>query len=153
MGILRQFDRFGHNLKRNFTQFGVQAGKDLRSAGRFIAKKSLPVIQEVVGGIGKAASLAAPLLLATGFGAPAAAIAAGIGAGGKALEFGIKSGRRIADVAESAKKKAREKAKEKRMITVAGQLPPMAESEPAPSMEKSVPVAMPVGETRGVFGT
>lgn len=165
MAILRQFEKFGSNLKKGFSDFGVKAGKDLATAGRFIAKKALPIIQEVAGGIGKAAALAAPLLLYSGVGAEFAPLALGIAAGGKAAEFAIKSGRRIAKAAKDAKKSAPPKA-----IRVAGEPPkavfssiekqtpmamPLVESMGPMSAaeEKALPVAYPVSEVRGVFGT
>lgn len=140
MAILRQFEKFGSNLKKGFTDFGVKAGKDLSSAGRYIAKKGLPIAQEVLGGLGKAAALAAPLLLYSGVGAEFAPVALGIAAGAKAAEFAIKSGRRIAKVAQDAKAK--------KAITVAGQPRPAVVS----TIEKTIPIATQVQEVRGDFG-
>jgi hypothetical protein len=151
MAILRQFEKFGANLKKNFQTFGVKAGKDLSTAGKFIAKKALPVIQEVVGGIGKAAALAAPLLLYSGVGAEFAPIALGVAAGAKATEFAIASGRKIAKAAQAAQAAKAEAAKAAKVkaIRVAGE-PPMAI---ASTIEKQTAMPIPIAEVRGAFGT
>lgn len=134
MAILRQFEKFGSNLKKGFSDFGVKAGRDLATAGRFIERKALPVLQKVAGGVAKAASFAAPLLLASGIGAEFAPLALGVAAGAKAAERAIGTGRKV--------------------LKVAGEVVDVAKK---PSIEKAISVGQNVrqvgGEVRGVFGT
>ena len=100
MTILRQFEKFGSRLKKGFTDFDVKAGKGLAQAGRFIEQKALPVIQKVAGGIAKVASIAAPILLASGVGAEFAPLALGIAAGAGAAHGGeLPRSRRDGDTA------------------------------------------------------
>jgi hypothetical protein len=134
MTILRQFEKFGSRLKKGFTDFDVKAGKAFGQAGRFIEQKALPVIQKVAGGIAKAASVAAPLLLASGIGAEFAPLALGVAAGAGAAERAIGTGRKA--------------------LKVAGEVVDVIKK---PSIEKAIAVGQNVrqvgGEVRGAFGT
>lgn len=130
MTILRQFEKFGSRLKKGFTDFDVKAGKGLAQAGRFIERKALPVIQKVAGGVAKVASIAAPILLASGVGAEFAPLAFGIAAGAKATERAIGTGRKV--------------------LKVAGQV---VDAVKKPSIEKAVAVVQGVNQVRGAFGT
>ena len=130
MAILRQFEKFGSRLKKGFTDFDVKAGKGLAQAGRFIEQKALPVIQKVAGGIAKVASIAAPILLASGVGAEFAPLALGIAAGAGAAERAIGTGRKV--------------------LKVAGQV---VDAVKKPSIEKTITAVQGVGQVRGAFGT
>ena len=130
MTILRQFEKFGSRLKKGFTDFDVKAGKGLAQAGRFIEQKALPVIQKVAGGIAKVASIAAPILLASGVGAEFAPLALGIAAGAGAAERAIGTGRKV--------------------LKVAGQV---VDAVKKPSIEKTITAVQGVGQVRGAFGT
>ena len=103
MGFLNAFDKFGKGLKKGFDDFGVKASralqpqnvlKGLQTAGKFIERKALPVIQQIASGVATGAKYLAPALAFTPFAefAPAVAgigMAAGIGA--KALGSGRKA--------------------------------------------------------------
>jgi hypothetical protein len=97
MGILRQFEKFGQNVKRAFRPQNIQRG--FRRFGEFVQKKVLPIGEKVLSGIATGARYAAPVLLASGVGAEFAPIAFGIGAAAGAGAKAIHTGRKILKVA------------------------------------------------------
>ena len=108
MGFLSSFDKFGKGLKRGFEDFAVKTRKafqpknivkGLKTAGKFIEQKVLPVAQQVAEGISKAGKYAAPVLLASGIGAEFAPLAYAVGAGAGAAAKGIQTGRKLLKVA------------------------------------------------------
>jgi hypothetical protein len=99
-GFLRGFERFGAGLKRAFAPKNIERG--FRDFGRVVERQALPVIQKIAGGIKTAAGIAAPVLLATGFGAPLAGLAGAISAGAGAAEQAIGKGRKVLKVAGEA---------------------------------------------------
>jgi phage-related tail protein len=130
MAILRQFEKFGSRLKKGLTDFDVKAGKGIAQAGRFIERKALPAIQKAAGSVARAASIAAPILLASGIGAEFAPLALGVAAGAKAAERAIGSGRKA--------------------LKVAGEV---VDAVKKPSIEKTITAVQGVGQVRGAFGT
>ncbi len=129
MAILRQFEKFGSRLKKGLTDFDVKAGKGIAQAGRFIERKALPAIQKAAGSVARAASIAAPILLASGIGAEFAPLALGVAAGAKAAERAIGSGRKA--------------------LKVAGEV---VDAVKKPSIEKTA-IMQGIGQVRGAFGT
>jgi hypothetical protein len=129
MGFLNAFDKFGKGLKKGFTDFGVKAEKGLATAGKFIEKKALPVLQKVASGVAAGAKYLAPALAFTPL-AEFAPIVAGIGVGAGIAAKAIGGTRKV--------------------IQVAGQA---VEAAKKPSIEKAVGLVQSVGQVRGAFGT
>ena len=100
MGILRQFEKFGGNLKRAFAPKNIERG--FRKFGEFVERKALPVVQKIAGGIKTVAGAAAPILLASGIGAEFAPLALGISAAAGGAEAAIGKGRKVLKVAGEA---------------------------------------------------
>lgn len=107
MGIQRQARGFFKHVGAGFRRFGSEAGKDLKSAGKFIEKKALPVIEKVAKGVATGLKYATPVIgvlapellpVALGAGALAKTIGTAAGASRKAIGAGreivggIKSG-------------------------------------------------------------
>jgi hypothetical protein len=110
MGFLSAFDNFGKSIKKGFTDFGVKAGKalapknvlaGLKSAGQFIERKALPVLQQVASGVATGAKYLAPALAFTPL-AEFAPVVAGIGAGASLGAKALGSGRKALKVAGEA---------------------------------------------------
>ena len=120
MGILRQFEKFGGNLKRAFNPKNIERG--FRRFGDTIVHNVLPVAEKIAGGIKTAAQYAAPILLASGVGAEFAPIALGVGAVAGAAEKGIHTGRKIIKVAGQAKQLANRPSIEKGKMVASGVL-------------------------------
>jgi hypothetical protein len=93
--LLRGTNRFFRNVGGSFRRFGSQASKGIATAGKFIEKKALPVIEKVAGGVATAAKIATPLLLASGVGAELAPLAAAVGAGASAVQRGAGQARSV----------------------------------------------------------
>lgn len=94
MGFLSAFDKFGKGLKRGFNDFAVKAERGLKTAGKFIEKQALPVVEKIASGVATGAKFIAPALAFTPLAefAPAVAgIGALAGAGAKALGSGRKA--------------------------------------------------------------
>lgn len=121
MGFLSAFDNFGKGLKRGFTDFAVKAGRalapknvlaGLQSAGKFIERQALPVIQQIASGVATGAKYLAPALAFTPFAefAPAVAgIGALAGAGAKALGSGRKALKVAGEVVDAVNRPSIEK--------------------------------------------
>lgn len=103
MGFLSAFDNFGKGLKRGFNDFAVKAQRafepsnilaGLKTAGKWVADKALPVVQQIASGVATGAKYLAPALAFTPLAefAPAVAgIGALAGAGARALGSGRKA--------------------------------------------------------------
>jgi hypothetical protein len=101
MGFLSFFENIGTGIKRGFEDFGVKARKGFETAGKFIVDKVAPVVKQIAGGVGTAASFLAPALAFTPF-AEFAPIVAGVGAGARALSSAIDTGQKVVQVAGEA---------------------------------------------------
>jgi hypothetical protein len=102
MGFLNAFDKFGKGLKKGFSDFAVKADRalqpknvlaGLKTAGQFIERKALPVLQKVASGIATGAKYIAPALAFTPL-AEFAPLVAGVGAGAGIAAKALGSGRK-----------------------------------------------------------
>ena len=121
MGFLSAFDNFGKGLKKGFTDFAVKAERalkpsnvlaGLKTAGKFIEQKALPIIQQIASGVATGAKYLAPALAFTPL-AEFAPLVAGVGlaagAGAKALGSGRKALKVAGEVVDAAKRPSLEK--------------------------------------------